>query len=96
MKQKKGVNISSYPILENCLFGAVKLTRHVDVDLYKYLGCGIGFDRKGSYSIGNEAGRNVIIFGVDMSLSPHIDNEKKDILILVKGPTQGLEHKNIQ
>ena len=28
-----------------------------------------------------------------MSSSPHIDNKKKDILILSKGPTQGLEHK---
>ena len=38
-------------------------------------------------------GRNVIIFGVDMSLSVHIDNKGKDILILGKGPTQGLgEH----
>ena len=27
-----------------------------------------------------------------MSSSPHIDNEKKDILILVKGPTLVLEH----
>ena len=27
-----------------------------------------------------------------MSSSPHIDNKKKDILILIKGPTQGLEH----
>ena len=27
-----------------------------------------------------------------MSSSPHIDNWKKDILILGKGPTQGLEH----
>ena len=27
-----------------------------------------------------------------MSLSSHIDNKKKDILILGKGPTQGLEH----
>ena len=27
-----------------------------------------------------------------MSLSPHIDNKKKDILILGKVPTQGLEH----
>ena len=27
-----------------------------------------------------------------MSSSAHIDNKKKDILILVKGPTQGLEH----
>ena len=27
-----------------------------------------------------------------MSLSPHIDNKQKDILILGKGSTQGLEH----
>ena len=27
-----------------------------------------------------------------MSSSPHIDNKKKDTLILSKGPTQGLEH----
>ena len=89
---ERSVNISSYPTLENCLFGAVKLTKHIDVDLYKYSGYGIGFDRKGSYSIGNEIGRNVIIFGVDMSSSTKIDNRKKDILILGKGPTQGLEH----
>ena len=30
-----------------------------------------------------------------MSLSPYIDNKKKDILILGKGTTQGLEHTNI-
>ena len=58
--------------------------------MYKYFGYGIGFDRKGSYSVGNEIGRNVIIFGVDVSSYPHIDNKKKDILnilILSKGPT---------
>ena len=39
-------NISSYPTLENCLFGAGKLTKHDnDVDLYKYSGYGIAFDR---------------------------------------------------
>ena len=27
-----------------------------------------------------------------MSSSPHIDNKKKDVLVLRKGPTQGLEH----
>ena len=37
-------------------------------------------------------GRNVIIFGVDMSSSTKIDNRKKDILTLGKGPTQGLRH----
>ena len=35
--------------VENCLIGAVKLTKHVDVDQYKYSGYGIGFDRKVFY-----------------------------------------------
>ena len=70
-------NISSYPTIENWLLGAVKLTKHVDVDLYKYSGYVIGFDRKGYYSISNDIGRNEIIFGADMSSSPHIDNKKK-------------------
>ena len=70
----KSINISDYPTLENCLFGTVRLTKNADIDKYKYSGYGIGFDRKGSYSIGNEVGRNVIIFGIDMSSSSHIDN----------------------
>ena len=36
-------------------------------------------------------GKNVIIFGADMSSSLHIDNKGKDILILGEGPTQGLD-----
>ena len=76
--ERRSVNISSYPTLENWLFGAVKLTKHADVDLYQYSRYGIGSDRKGSYSIGDEVGRNVIIFGVDMSSSPHVDDKKKD------------------
>ena len=35
--------------------------------------------------------KNVIIFGADMSSSMHVDNKEKDILILGKGPTQGLD-----
>ena len=34
--------------------------------------------------------KNVIIFGVDMSSSVHIDNKNKDILIVSEGPRQGL------
>ena len=45
-----------------------------------------------SFSVGNEIGKNVIIFGVDMSSSSKIDNRKKGILILGKGQRQGLEH----
>ena len=58
----KALNSDSYPTLENCLFGAVKLTKNVDIDLYIYSGYGIRFDTKGYCSIGNEIDRNVIIF----------------------------------
>ena len=74
------------------MFDAVNLTKPIDVDQYKLFGYGIEFDRKGSYSIGDKVGRNVIVFGVDMSSSLLIDNKEKDILILGKGPTQRLEH----
>ena len=36
-------------------------------------------------------GKNVIIFGADMSSSVHVDNKGKDILIIGEGPTQGLD-----
>ena len=80
----------TYPTLTIALFGSVKLTKNADIDKYKYSGYGIGFDGKGYHSIGNELGRNVIIFGVNMDSSPFIDNKGKDILILGKGPTQRL------
>ena len=87
---------SSYnhdPTLKDCLFGAVTLTKNADIDKYGYSGYGIGFDRKSSFSFpGGGFGQNVLIFGADMSSSTHIDNKKKDILALRKGPTQGLEH----
>ena len=81
------------PTLKNCLFGAVTLTKNADIDKYGYSGYGIGFDRRGSFSFpGGGHGQNVLIFGVDMSFSAHIDNKIKDILVLGIGPIQGLEH----
>ena len=71
------------------MFGAVSLTKHADIDQYKYSGYGIAFDRKVEFSFANGFGRNPIIFGVDMIFSAYGDNKKKDILILGKGPTQG-------
>ena len=35
--------------------------------------------------------KNVITFGVEMSSLVHIDNKKKDILSLGKGPIDGLD-----
>ena len=83
----------SDPILKNCLSGAVTLTKNADIDKYEYSGYLIGFDRRGIFSFpGGGFGQNVLIFGVGMSSSAHIDNKKKDILVLGIGPTQRLEH----
>ena len=89
----KNDNTGSDPTIESCLFSAISLTKTADIDKYKHFGCRIGFNRNGFFSHpGGGTGRNIIIFGVDMSSSTKIDNRKKDILILGKGPTQGLEH----
>ena len=84
------------PTLQNCLFGSVTLTKNVDIDKYKYSGYGLGFDRKGSFSFpGGGFGQNVVIFGADISSSPHIDNKGKDILVLRRGPRQGLGENSL-
>ena len=70
------------PTLKNCLFGAVTLTKNANIDKYGYSGYGIGFDRKSPFSFppgGVAFGQNVIICGVYMSSSAHIDNKKKTL-----------------
>ena len=84
---------SSDPTLKNCLFVVVTLTRNADIEKYGYSGFGIGLDRRSSFSFpGGGFGEDIFIFGVDMSSSVHIDNKGKDILVLRKGPTHGLEN----
>ena len=69
------------------------MTKNADIDKYGCFGYGNGFDRKSSLTVpGGGLGQNILIFGADMSSSTHIDNKKKDISVLGKGPTQGLEH----
>ena len=41
---------SSDPTLKNCLFGAVTLTKNVDIEKCEYSGYEIGFDRRSSFS----------------------------------------------
>ena len=74
---------------------AVSLTKHVDVDQYKYSGYGFGYDRKGQFSFGNGFGRNQIIFVEDMSSSVNANNKTKTILILGKDFIQGLDNTTI-
>ena len=41
-------------------------------------------------------GKNVIIFGADMSSSVHSDNKNQDIVIFGEGTTQGLDGTTLQ
>ena len=83
----------SDPTIKNCLFGAVTLLKNADTEKYRYSGYDIGFDRRSSFSFPSGGfGQNVLIFGADMRFSIYVDNTKKDILVLGRGPTQGLEN----
>ena len=56
------------------------MTKNSDILQYGYSGYGIGFDRRSSFSFpGGGFGQNILTFGAD-------------ILVLGKGPTQGLEY----
>ena len=77
----------------NSFFGAVKLTKIADPDKYFYSGHGAGFDARGSFPSSDDSAfnKNVIRFSADMRSFVHIDNKKKDILVLINGPTDGLD-----
>ena len=82
--------------LENCLFGAIKLIKNSDVDKYKYSGYGIGFDSRGRFSHPSGGdGKNVIIFGADMSSSTHANNKVNNVLVLGKAFIQGINDTRI-
>ena len=95
-----GYKLDSWPrdldtdyTLGGCLFEGVKFSKNADPDEYSYSSFGLGFDTSGYRSLPDgSVGKNVIVFGVDMSSSVPIDNKGRDILILGKRPTQGLNH----
>ena len=71
----------------HCLLGAV--TKNAVPCEYKYSSYGIGFDSPSEILFFDRSiGKNVIVFGVNMSSSVHVDNKRKCILILVEGLTQ--------
>ena len=74
------------------MFANLKIIENDDPDKCSYSGYGVAFTSRSDFSLlDGSMGKNIIIFGVDMSSSVHIDNKKKDILILGTGPTQGLD-----
>ena len=90
-------NLNNFdPALENCSFGAVKLTKNADIEKYKYTGYGIGFDSKGTFLFPDGSFyQNVIIFGANMSSSVHANNKVNNILVLGKDFIQGISDTTI-
>ena len=74
--------------LKSCFFGATNIVN--EKDKWVFSGYGIAFDGGDWWIFGNSTTRNVIIFGVDNSLSSYVYNFKNNFLILGKGPTFGI------
>ena len=89
---------TSYTI-QNALFGAVQITKNAtDFDKSNYKGYGICFDERSQFShtitenghAHTTNGRNVLIFGADMSFSTHATNRANHIYLMGDGLTQGI------
>ena len=78
--------------IQNALFGAIKITEDpLDSDHNKYSGYGICFDQGSSFSFLNiQNGKNVIIYGCDISFSSHERNRQNETYVLGKDFIQGV------
>ena len=82
--------------IQNPLFGAMQITKKADNSKNNYKGYGICFDERSQFghtiNEGGRAhttnGRNVLIFGVDMSFSVHATNRANNIYVMGDGLTQ--------
>ena len=78
------------------MLGPIKLTNNANPNKYSYSGNEIGFDSCSLFSVPNfDCGKNITIFGVDMSSSVHGNNKNKDIIILGKGQTKGSDNTSL-
>ena len=84
--------------IQNALFGASQITKNADTSKYNYKGYGICFDERSQFghTITEGAfahttnGRNVLIFGADMSFSVHATNRTNNTYAMGDGFTQGI------
>ena len=85
--------------IENALFGDMQITKNAtDNSKNNYKGYGICFDERSQFShiitedgiTYTSNGRNVLIFGVDMSFSAHATNRANHIYVMGDGLTQGI------
>ena len=77
--------------IKSALFGAIKTTKNADMSKNNCEGYGICFDEGGTFTSGNITnGRNVLIFGADISFSSHSTNKANNIYVLSKDFVQGI------
>ena len=85
--------------IQNALFGAMQITKDaIDNSKNNYKGYGIYFDERSQFghTITEDGrahttnGRNVLVFGVDMSFSVHATNRANNIYVMGDGLTQGI------
>ena len=75
----------------------LELTKNAYSDKYSNSGYGSSIDVRRSVSLRRDGGfgKKGVILGVTMNASVHVDNRIKDILILCKGASQGLDDTTI-
>ena len=85
--------------VQNALFGAMQITKNAtDNSKNNYKRYGICFDKKSQFGhtitergfTHTSNGRNVLIFGADMSFSVHATNRANNIYLMGEGLTQGV------
>ena len=85
--------------IQNALFGAIQITKNAtDSDKNNWKGYGICFDERSQFGhtitengvTHTSNGRNVLIFGADVSFSVHATNKANHIYLMGDGLTQGL------
>ena len=90
--------------IQNALFGAMQITKNaIDNSKNNYKGYGICFDERSQFGHTiNEGGfthttngRNVLIFGADMSFSVHATNRANHIYLMGEGLMQGINDTTI-
>ena len=90
--------------IQNALFGAMQITKNAtESDENNYKGYGICFDERSQFghTITEDGrthttnGRNVLIFGVDMSFSAKATNRANHIYLMGDGLTQGINNTTL-
>ena len=84
--------------IQNALFGAMQITKYVDNSKNNYKGYDICFDEISQFghTITEDGraqrinGRNILIFGADISFSAHTTNRANNIYVMGDGLTQDI------